>query len=129
MRCRALTMLVGTVIALSVASSEAPAAKGVKKTAEQHLHGIVVAVHSDGQHHAINLQLQHQPKAKKKGQGAATKAAARANATTAAKNTTQRTLSVSYQTHVQVLHKGHNYEASLRAISPGEEVSVVAHHR
>src|SRR5207253_11504250 len=56
-----------------LAASDAPAAKGVKKTGEHRHHGTVVAVDHKKGHHAITIKAQHHHKAKKKGQLAAAK--------------------------------------------------------
>jgi hypothetical protein len=120
-------MLVGAVLALTVTTSNAPAAKGVKKTAEHEYHGTVVAVHKHAAHHTLTIRFHH-PKTKKKGQAAAAKAIARANAPAQAQKPRHHTFTVNHKTHFETKLKGSNHPASLGAIHLGEHVVVFAHH-
>ncbi len=106
--------ILAATLLLALYPSPAPAAKGVKKNREHHIHGKVVSVQhgKKGGHGTLTIQVvRHKHK---KGQ----------NVAAVTKGT--QTFTINHHTHVHgTKHMKHHGLAALR---PGESVTVLAHH-
>ena len=105
--------VLGAVLMSAVCASPAPAAKGVKKTGEQHLSGKIVAVHHGKKGHGtITVQVTNHKQKK-------TVAAPRQIVHT-------RTFTV---THATRIHGAANGRQGFTALRAGEHVTIAAHHQ
>jgi hypothetical protein len=112
---RAAAML-GAVVLLGVCAAPAPAAKGVKKNGEHHVHGKIVAVHhGKNGHGTVTIHVTHHKH--KKAPIAGQQAAVNKRST--------HTFTVNHHTHVVGAHNGRHGLAALHA---GEHVTIAAHH-
>ncbi len=108
---KAATVL-GVALVLGAFASPAPAAKGVKKTGEQHVRGVVVSVHhgKKGAQGHMTIRVTHHKQ--KKGQPAVA-----AN--------THHTFMIDKHTHVHTTAAG---RAGMAALHAGAHVTVATHN-
>jgi len=122
--------ILGAIAILAIGASPAPAAKGVKKTQENHIQGTVVSVQTmngnakgkKGPHAILTIQVTHQKH--KKNQNANVNANANANAAVA--NGTTQTFNITTKSRLDVNQnvKG----VGIAALRPGQQVTVFAHN-